>query len=202
VKILLSGFEPFNKARTNSSELVVREIEKQDFDFEVTCVILPVVYQAAFTQLKAIFDEVKPDAVISLGQAEGRTAISLERNARNKDDVPMADNNGEIRSEMVIIDAAPELLPTSLPIEDIYQELMKSQVPVEYSESAGNFLCNNLFYNSQFAFTNTPSGFIHLPLAEIQAPEFPQKPHLPLEVLVRGVEITLKTTASVLAEPT
>jgi len=67
VKILLSGFEPFNKARTNSSELVVREIEKQDFDFEVTCVILPVVYQAAITPHKAIIDEVKPDAVISLG---------------------------------------------------------------------------------------------------------------------------------------
>jgi pyroglutamyl-peptidase len=202
VKILLSGFEPFNMARTNSSELVVREIEKQDFDFEVTYAILPVVYQAAFTQLKAVFDEVKPDAVISLGQAEGRTAISLERNARNKDDVPMADNKGEIRSERVIIDAAPKSLPTSLPIEDIYQELMKSEIPVEYSESAGNFLCNNLFYNSQFAFTNISSGFIHLPLAEIQAPEFPQKPHLPLDVLVRGIEITLKTTASVLGEPT
>ncbi|MFZ9694188.1 MAG: peptidase C15, partial [Candidatus Nanopelagicales bacterium] len=56
MKILLSGFEPFNKALTNASEIIVREIEQQDFDFEVVTVILPVIYRDAF---KVLNDAVK-----------------------------------------------------------------------------------------------------------------------------------------------
>lgn len=198
MKILLSGFEPFNKALTNSSELVVREIEKLDFDFEVITQILPVVYSKAFPQLQSLVENHQPDAVISLGQAEGRTAISLERQAFNKDDVPMADNDGEIRKDQRIVDGAAATLPSTLSIDEIFNALTHAKVAVEYSQNAGNFLCNNLFFQSQYSFSSIPSGFIHLPLVDVQAAEFPEKPHLALSEVVRGIEITLKTTASLL----
>lgn len=202
MKILLSGFEPFNKALTNSSELVAREIEKRHFDFELKTCILPVVYSEAFEKLQTIVNDFEPHAILSLGQAEGRTAISLERRAVNKDDVLMPDNSGEIRSNQVIVHDADDELPTTLPIDEIYDALLSAKVPVEYSESAGNFLCNNLFYNSQFRFTSTPSGFIHLPLVDIQIAEFPEKPYVALRDAVRGIEIALKTIASVLRDST
>ena len=199
---MLSGFEPFNKALTNSSELVAREIQKCDFDFELKTCILPVVYSEAFAKLQTIVSEFEPDAILSLGQAEGRTAISLERRAVNKDDVSMPDNSGEIRSNQVIVHDADHELPTTLPIDEIYDALFSAEVPVEYSETAGNFLCNNLFFNSQFSFSSTPSGFIHLPLVDIQCAEFPEKPYVALREAVRGIEIALKTVASVLREAT
>lgn len=202
MKILLSGFEPFNNALTNASEIIVREIEQQDFDFEVVTLILPVIYRDAFQFLYETVKREQPDAIISLGQAEGRTAISLERLASNKDDVKMADNSGEIRLESVIAQDAPEFLPTTLPIEEIYKQLQLNSIRVEYSDSAGNFLCNNLFFNSQFTFTECPSGFIHVPLVDTQSDEFPGKPHIPLSEAVRGIEITLKTTAFLLTRPT
>ena len=202
MKILLSGFEPFNKALTNASEIIVREIEQQDFDFEVVTVILPVIYRDAFQFLHETVKREQPDAIISLGQAEGRSAISLERLASNKDDVKMADNSGEIRLESVIAQDAPEFLPTTLPIEEIYKQLQLNSIRVEYSDSAGNFLCNNLFFNSQFTFTECPSGFIHVPLVDTQSDEFPGKPHIPLSEAVQGIEITLKTTAFLLTKPT
>lgn len=202
MKILISGFEPFNNALTNSSELVVREIAKRDFDFELVSVILPVVYQRAFTELSDRVEQEQPDAVVSLGQAEGRTAISLERLAHNKDDASLADNAGLIRMNTPIVRGAEATLPTTLPIEKIFGELLKANIPVEYSDSAGNFLCNNLFYNSQYLFKSLVSGFIHLPLAESQAQEFPDKPTLPLPLLVQGIEIALKTIAVELQKAT
>lgn len=198
MKILLSGFEPFNKALTNSSELVAKEIEKLNFDFDLRTCILPVVYVQAFPTLQTIMREFQPDAVISLGQAEGRTAISLERRAVNKDDVPMPDNVGDVRVNQVIVQSASDALPSTLPIDAIFNSLQEATIPVEYSQSAGNFLCNNLFFQSQYSFSSIPSGFIHLPLVDVQAAEFPEKPHLALTEVVRGIEITLKTTASVL----
>ena len=202
MKILVSGFEPFNHALTNSSELVVREIAKHDFDFEVVSVILPVVYEKAFTELSDIIEAKQPDAVVSLGQAEGRTAISLERLAQNKDDVKLADNAGVIRTDIPIVPGAEATLPTTLPIGKIFDELLKAHIPVENSDSAGNFLCNNIFYHSQYSFQSLITGFIHLPLAESQAPEFPQKPTLPLPLMVQGIEITLKTIAVELQKAT
>jgi pyroglutamyl-peptidase len=202
MKILLTGFEPFNKALTNASEIIVREIEKQDFDFEVVTVILPVIYRDAFQVLNELVTIEQPDAIVSLGQAEGRTAISLERSASNRDDAQMADNSGEMRLNSVIALGAPESLPTTLPIEEIYEELHLNSIRVEFSDSAGNFLCNNLFFNSQITFTECSSGFIHVPLVDTQSDEFPGKPHIPLSEAVRGIEITLKTTASFLTRPT
>ena len=202
MKILLSGFEPFNKALTNASEIIVREIEKNAFDFEVVTVILPVIYRDAFQDLNELVRAEKPDAIISLGQAEGRTAISLERSASNRDDAPLADNSGEVRLDTVIAEGAPESLSTTLPIEEIYEELHLNSIRVEYSDSAGNFLCNNLFFNSQITFTECPSGFIHVPLVDTQSDEFPEKPSIPLSEAVRGIEIALKTTASLLTRPT
>lgn len=202
MKILLSGFEPFNKALTNASEIIVREIEKNAFDFEVVTVILPVIYREAFQVLTELVRAEKPDAIISLGQAEGRTAISLERSASNRDDAPLADNSGEVRLDTVIAEGAPESLSTTLPIEEIYEELHLNSIRVEYSDSAGNFLCNNLFFNSQITFTECPSGFIHVPLVDTQSDEFPEKPSIPLSEAVRGIEIALKTTASLLTRHT
>lgn len=202
MKILLSGFEPFNKALTNASEIIVREIEQQDFDFEVITVILPVIYRDAFQVLNELVTIEQPDAIISLGQAEGRTAISLERSANNRDDAQMADNSGEARIDSVIAEGAPESLPTTLPIEEIYKQLQLNSIRVEYSDSAGNFLCNNLFFNSQITFTECPSGFIHVPLVDTQLDEFPEKPSIPLSEAVRGIEIALKTTAFLLTRPT
>jgi pyroglutamyl-peptidase len=202
MKILLSGVKPFNNALTNASEIIVREIEQQDFDFEVVTVILPVIYRDAFQVLNDAVKRERPDAIISLGQAEGRSAISLERQASNKDDVNMADNSGEVRLDSVIAEGAPELLPTTLPIEEIYDQLKLNSIRVEYSDSAGNFLCNNLFFNSQLTFAEVPSGFIHVPLVDLQLNEFPEKPYIPLSEAVHGIEIALKTTAFLLTRPT
>jgi len=67
-------------------------------------------------------------------------------------------------------------------------------VPASVSLSAGAFLCNHVFYVAQnkFAGTQVLSGFIHVPLMESQAPEFPGLPTMPLDQMVTAVRAMLE----------
>jgi pyroglutamyl-peptidase len=65
---------------------------------------------------------------------------------------------------------------------------------VAISLSAGAFLCNHVFYVAQnkFAGTNVRSGFVHVPLMDSQAPEFPGLPTMPLDQMVIAVRAMLE----------
>jgi pyroglutamyl-peptidase len=57
------------------------------------------------------------------------------------------------------------------------------------------FLCNHVFYvaQSKFAGTKVRSGFVHVPLMDSQAPEFPGMPTMPLDQMVTAVRAMLET---------
>ena len=67
-------------------------------------------------------------------------------------------------------------------------------IPVTVSLSAGAFLCNHVFYVAQnkFAGSNVLSGFVHVPLMDSQAPEFPGLPTMPLDQMVTAVRAMLE----------
>ena len=67
-------------------------------------------------------------------------------------------------------------------------------VPASVSLSAGAFLCNHVFYVAQnkFAGTKIRSGFVHVPLMDSQAPEFPGLPTMPLDQMVTAVRAMLE----------
>jgi pyroglutamyl-peptidase len=60
--------------------------------------------------------------------------------------------------------------------------------------SAGAFLCNHVFYVAQDHFKDTKvrSGFVHVPLMDEQAGEFPELPTMPLHQMVKAVEIMVE----------
>jgi pyroglutamyl-peptidase len=67
-------------------------------------------------------------------------------------------------------------------------------VPAAVSLSAGAFLCNHVFYVAQnhFKGTKVRSGFVHVPLMDEQAEEFPGLPTMPLEQMVTAVRAMLE----------
>jgi pyroglutamyl-peptidase len=70
-------------------------------------------------------------------------------------------------------------------------------VPAAVSLSAGAFLCNHVFYVAQnkFAGTKVRSGFVHVPLMDSQAAEFPGLPTMPLDQMVTAVKVILELIA-------
>jgi len=189
-KVLLTGFEPFGTATTNPSGEIVKQISGDN----IVTAILPVAYAQSAEKLLALIAEHNPDVVISLGQAEGRTAITPEKVAINLDDARLADNEGVMRNDVKILDNGPDAYFSTLPINEIVDAIKAQGIPASVSLSAGAFLCNHVFYVAQnkFAGTNVRSGFVHVPLMDSQAPEFPGLPTMPLDQMVTAVRAMLE----------
>ena len=189
-KVLLTGFEPFGKASLNPSGEIVKQISGEN----IVTAILPVAYEQSAKALLALIEQHKPDVVISLGQAEGRTQITPERIAINLDDARLADNQGVMRNDVPILVGGPVAYESTLPIKEFVEAIKAIEVPAAVSLSAGAFLCNHIFYVAQnkFAGTQVRSGFVHVPLMDEQSGEFPGLPTMPLAQMVKAVRAMLE----------
>ena len=189
-KVLLTGFEPFGTASSNPSGEIVKQISGDS----IVTAILPVTYAQSAERLLELIAEHNPDVVICLGQAEGRTQITPEKVAINLDDARLPDNAGVQRSDVKILDDGPDAYFTSLPIKEMVDAAKAAGVPASVSLSAGAFLCNHVFYVAQnkFAGSKVRSGFVHVPLMDSQAPEFPGLPTMPLDQMVTAVRAMLE----------
>jgi pyroglutamyl-peptidase len=189
--VLLTGFEPFGAATSNPSGEIVKQISGDN----IVTAILPVAYTQSADRLLALITEHNPDVVICLGQAEGRTAITPEKVAINLDDARLADNEGVLRSDVKILDKGPDAYFSTLPLMEMVEAIKAQGIPASVSLSAGAFLCNHVFYVAQnkFVGTNVRSGFVHVPLMDSQAPEFPGLPTMPLDHMVTAVKAILNT---------
>ena len=189
-KVLLTGFEPFGKATLNPSGEIVKQISGDN----IVTAILPVAYTQSADRLLALIAEHNPDVVICLGQAEGRTQITPERIAINLDDARIADNEDEMRNDVPIIVGGPVAYESTLPIKEFVKAINDAGVSAAVSLSAGAFLCNHVFYVAQnkFAGTKVRSGFVHVPLMDEQAGEFPGLPTMPLDQMVKAVRAMLE----------
>ena len=192
-KVLLTGFEPFGKASSNPSGEIVKQITGDN----IVTAILPVAYAQSAERLLALIAEHNPDVVISLGQAEGRTQITPERVAINLDDARLADNEGVMRNDVKILEDGPDAYFSTLPIKEIVEAIQAKGIPAAVSLSAGAFLCNHVFYIAQnkFAGTSVRSGFVHVPLMDSQASEFPGLPTMPLDQMVTAIQTMLEVIA-------
>ena len=176
LKVLLTGFEPFNNARLNPSEQLVIRIKADDVPgAHILTAVLPVVYGQAASNLLALVNKHKPDVVICFGQAEGRTSITPERFAVNLNDASIADNAGHIRVDQAIRQGSPLALESTLPVKEFVTAIRVEGIPASLSLSAGTFVCNHIFYELQAALQGTAiqSGFVHVPLMDEQKEDFP-----------------------------
>lgn len=198
-KVLLTGFEPFAGSLLNPSKEIVHEISKIAIPgIAVTTAILPVTFGESSAKLLKLITDVKPDVVISLGQAEGRTQITPERVAVNLDDARIADNSGAILVDRPIVNGGPAAYFSTLPVKEIVAAISANGIAAALSLSAGTFVCNHIFYSLQHALfnTNMKSGFIHVPLMTEQAGEFPNLFTMPLSEMVKGITAAITVACS------
>lgn len=191
-QILLTGFEPFHTASANPSKEIALTLQAEHIE-GLTTAVLPVEFGKSWKILEALINEQNPDYVIALGQAEGRSQITPEQIAINLDDARIPDNAGnQPLNQKIIVDGEDGLF-TTLPVLEIVELLRNSNIPAAISFSAGTYVCNHLFYSLQnySKQTSIKSGFIHVPLMDSQAAEFPNLPTLPLQTMVDAIRTIL-----------
>ena len=205
MKILVTGFEPFNGGSINPSEQIVHRLKAPE---GVTLIkkILPVEFQKAGIQLKELFQEYRPDVVLSIGQAGGRAEITVERIAINIDCVKssngskiLPDNEGNMPvDEPIETEGAPAYFST-LPIWQLVETIQKQGIPAAISNTAGTYVCNHVMYvnlhQATTKYPNMKAGFIHVPFLPEQIAEREDKERLaamPLEDMVKALQAAIE----------
>ena len=194
-RVLLTGFEPFGASLRNPSQAVVERLQIIGVDgIELHTHVLPVEFGESVRRLLELIDESTPDVVISLGQAEGRDRITPERVAVNIADARMSDNGGYAPIDAAVVPHAPFAYSSTLPVKSIVEALVAESIPAGLSMTAGTYVCNTVFYAMQHHLRESQvrSGFIHIPLMDEQAAEFPELPTMALDELVRVIAVAIE----------
>lgn len=172
MKLLITGFDAFGQDKINPSYQAILKLPDQINQIEIIKRQLPTKYKMSQKLLIKAIEEVKPDFVIAVGQAEGRKEISLEKVALNLMTAKIPDNAGFKPFDQVIELDGETAYFTSLPLENIYQNLRAKNIEVKISYSAGTFVCNKVFYDLMYLINNKKynfkAGFIHIPLLPSQ----------------------------------
>ena len=196
--VLLTGFEPFGDETINPSWEAVRALHGARIGghrVEARC--LPVEFGAANARLRKAIRETKPALVVCVGQAGGRTQLSLERVAINVDDARRPDNAGNAPIDAPIVVGGPAAYFTSLPIKRLRQALQRAGIPAEVSQTAGTYVCNHVFYGLMHALRTrrgVRGGFVHIPYSPEQAARHPGAASLPTETVVEALKLVVRTT--------
>lgn len=199
IKILLTAFDPFGEDQINSALETMMALTAEIPDAEIIKLQIPTVFGKSGEMVSEALRSYRPDAVLMLGMAGGRSSISVERIAINLADARIADNAGFQPSECAIAQDGPAAYFATLPIQAMVKATQAAGIPAAISNSAGTFVCNHLMYSvlqwiDQQA-SSCLAGFVHLPYLPQQVAERPNFASMSLEKLVEGVGVCLTVIA-------
>jgi len=199
MKILFTGFEPFENSTLNPSQEVLNILGTEIFTRgEIRTCLLPVDTTSAPGILLANIEECLPDAVICLGQATGRSSISLEKVAINQLDFRIPDNQGnQIRSKL-IQESGQDAYFASLPLEFLHDRMSAAEIPCEISYTAGTYLCNQVFYTLMHHIRSNQlsllGGFIHFPALPQQIAQAGKNlPSMSLDLDIKATHLIIQS---------
>jgi pyroglutamyl-peptidase len=193
MKILVTGFEPFNDHTANPSEAVVRRLATTS-EHHIDTAVFPVNFSSVKRRYPALLKRLKPNLIINLGLCERSGTIQLEQIAQAYYIDP--------RKTKPTLNKlpGPPALETRLPVDQLLRKLQRQGIPATRSHYAGNFLCNFIYYlslNWCGDSTKRNALFVHLPFDTQSAVDICRSkgqgaPSLPAEVLDSAVLSIIK----------
>ena len=197
MKILITGFDAFGGEKINPASLILDKLGDEIDGNKLEKLLLPTKFVGTAELLERKIREMGPDIIISLGQAGGRSDITVERVAINIADASLADNDGKMPIDEKIRRDGENAYFSTLPIKAIVENLREEKIPASVSNSAGTFVCNFIMYNDLYLaekYKNICAGFIHVPYLPDQVLDKRGMASMSLENMVKAVEIIIKTS--------
>lgn len=204
MKALVTGFDAFGGDEVNPSSLAVGRLKKRLGKVAVQAAELPTSFARSTEALRMAIAKAKPDIVLCVGQAGGRSELCLERVAINVQDARIRDNDGKQPIDKPVVAGGPSAHFTTLPIKACVAAMRQAGLPAAVSNTAGTFVCNHILYALMDIAAAHPTplrgGFLHIPYVPEQAARLGGAPSMSVDDIVRGIEIILETSASRLAD--
>lgn len=211
--LLVTAFDPFDGQSINPAQQVLERLPDTlgigEAEVRLDTLVVPTEFGASIARTTERIAQVRPFAVVCLGQAGGRAAITPERVAINVDDARIPDNAGARPVDTPVVPGGPAAYFSTLPIKAMAQAMRDAGYPAAVSNTAGTFVCNHLMYGvahflaqggedlagDDFAgddLANAQSGFIHVPYIPEQGQDGPA---LPLADVASAIEVALRVVA-------
>ena len=196
MKVLISGFDPFEKEKINPSYEAVKLIKNNIKDAEIIKVEISTVFKKSISQLEGYIEQHDPDIVISVGQAGGRFDFTIERVAINLDDARIPDNEQNQPIDEKVYEDGENAYFTNLPIKAMVKKIKDNGLPASVSNTAGTFVCNHIMYGILYLinkkYPEKKGGFIHVPYIPEQTVLKPNMPSMSLDNITRCLELAIE----------
>ena len=172
-KLLITGFDPFGGETVNPSWEAVRLLPETVNGWVLHKRQIPTVFGKAAEAVLAAAEEVQPDAILCIGQAGGRSAVTPEVVAINLREARIADNEGVQPRNEPVVPHGPAAYFATVPVREMVRAITDAGIAAALSYSAGAFVCNDVLYALLHRYDGTAVrvGFIHVPFLPQQAKE-------------------------------
>jgi pyroglutamyl-peptidase len=195
MKIVMTGFEPFEGESVNPAWEAVQQLDDTIAGAQIVKAQVPTVFGTAIEQLKTILAQEQPDVTICVGQAKESVDIRVERVAINLDDARIPDNEGKQPFDEPIFADGPAAYFTNVPAKAMVAEMRKIKIPASVSYSAGTFVCNHIMYGLLYLierqYPHTRGGFIHVPYLPEQVLDKPKTASMALSMILQGLRAAI-----------
>lgn len=195
-RVLVTAFEPFGGESINPALEIARRLREmpQEDSIEVLTLTVPVTFADSHA---VVIDELRRtrfDAVLLIGQAGGRSAVTVERIGINVDDAGIPDNAGVKLTDEPILADGPAAYFATIPVKEVVEAIRAEGIPAAVSNSAGTFVCNHLMYRvlAHLDGSDTIAGFIHVPWLPVQVANRPSQPSMSLDDMTRAIQAAIR----------
>lgn len=196
MKILVSAFDAFNKEPINPSLMMLEALPDELDGHTIIKQVLPTVFGASAELILQRIADVEPDAVLCLGQAGGRTAMTLERVAINVNDASIADNAGRQPVDQPIVVGGPAAYFSTLPNKAMVAAMREAGIPAQISNTAGTYVCNQVLYAVLHHLHErglpARATFMHVPYLPSQVLDKPGVASMSLTDMSQALEIAIR----------
>ncbi len=196
MKVLVTGFEPFGGEKINPSFEAVKLLPDSIDGVSIIKRQVPTVFRKSIEELKRLIEEIKPDVELCVGQAGGRSEISIERVAINIDDANIKDNEGNQPVDEIIFEDGENAYFSNLPIKAMVEKIKNNGIPACISNSAGTFVCNHIMYGLLYLidkkYPHIKGGFIHVPYLPEQVVDKRNIPSMSLDNIKKALVLAIE----------
>ena len=158
----------------------------------VQTAVLPCSFGRSTGVLLDAIDKAKPDIVLCVGLAGGRSELCLERVGINVQDARIRDNDGKQPIDKPVVKGGPPAHFATLPIKACVAAMRQAGLAATVSNTAGTFVCNHTFYGLMHELAvnkdlqGVRGGLIHVPWLPGQG-----QPSMPLAQIVAGLKVAI-----------
>lgn len=201
--ILITGFEPFGGETMNPAYEAVKCLPDEIEGYQIRKAEIPTAFLRSGECLQVLMEQHAPAAVICVGLAGGRAAMTVERVAINLMEAGIPDNAGFQPQDEPVRAEAPAAYFATIPVKAIVAAMREAGVPCHLSYTAGTYVCNSTMYElldlCATRFPGVLGGFIHVPFATEQVlTKGASMASMELATITKGLEAALQAVIRVL----